>query len=181
MTQPLGSFRKFERPDNVPPMEDVYDAWVNDKEVVPCANHALYDETLWMRADSVEDAKKVCWDCPSRESCLYEALTGSAVADIGVWGGTTWEERLAMRRGVIDPIDVDLARDVPEDHPYRVRCACAKCRVKSAVERVTVWARSNHGQRKRSQEDSTVEDTIASFERRGMEDLPRDKKGRFTR
>ena len=41
-------------------------------------------------------AKAVCADCPVREACLAYAInTGE---DFGVWGGTTPDERRALRR-----------------------------------------------------------------------------------
>jgi WhiB family transcriptional regulator, redox-sensing transcriptional regulator len=41
-----------------------------------------------------EMAKAVCLTCPSREPCLAFALATSQA--LGVWGGTTPEERRAM-------------------------------------------------------------------------------------
>lgn len=47
-------------------------------------------------AEQIERARAVCMQCPVREACLEWALaTGQ---DAGVWGGTSEEERRAMRR-----------------------------------------------------------------------------------
>jgi WhiB family transcriptional regulator, redox-sensing transcriptional regulator len=47
-------------------------------------------------ADQIEQAKAVCMQCPVRQECLEWALaTGQ---DAGVWGGTSEEERRALRR-----------------------------------------------------------------------------------
>lgn len=43
----------------------------------------------------VEDAKLVCRRCPVVRSCLEWALT---VGEVGVWGGTSEEERKALKR-----------------------------------------------------------------------------------
>lgn len=44
----------------------------------------------------IEEAKKVCQQCEVREECLAWALEGAQ--DHGVWGGTSEEERRAMKR-----------------------------------------------------------------------------------
>ena len=44
----------------------------------------------------VEEAKKVCMRCEVRQECLDWAL--QANQDHGVWGGTSEDERRAMRR-----------------------------------------------------------------------------------
>lgn len=40
-------------------------------------------------------ARQVCWSCLERKPCLDYALTNPTL--IGIWGGTTEEERRAMR------------------------------------------------------------------------------------
>ncbi len=46
--------------------------------------------------DEIQAAKAVCAACPVQTPCLRFALvTGQAY---GIWGGTTEEERVAMRR-----------------------------------------------------------------------------------
>ncbi|NBM18970.1 WhiB family transcriptional regulator [Streptomyces sp. GC420] len=44
----------------------------------------------------IEEAKAVCRRCPVREQCLEWAL--DAGQDIGVWGGTSENERRALKR-----------------------------------------------------------------------------------
>jgi WhiB family transcriptional regulator, redox-sensing transcriptional regulator len=46
--------------------------------------------------DQIGRAKKVCAECLARVSCLEWAL--AAGEDAGVWGGTTEDERRALRR-----------------------------------------------------------------------------------
>jgi WhiB family redox-sensing transcriptional regulator len=43
-----------------------------------------------------EEAKRCCSSCPSREPCLAFALTTRQ--DLGVWGGTTPDERRLLLR-----------------------------------------------------------------------------------
>jgi WhiB family redox-sensing transcriptional regulator len=50
-------------------------------------------------SQQAERAKQVCRSCPVRTPCLAFALEGSV--GFGIWGGTTPEERLAMRRATI--------------------------------------------------------------------------------
>lgn len=44
----------------------------------------------------IADAKEVCYDCRCSDPCLEFAL--STNQDTGVWGGTSEEERRAIRR-----------------------------------------------------------------------------------
>lgn len=48
----------------------------------------------YLRKKLVEVAKQVCNDCPVRLRCFDYALSAHMV---GVWGGTTTEEREALR------------------------------------------------------------------------------------
>lgn len=43
-------------------------------------------------------AKEVCGECPVHEDCLQFALETNQ--DAGIWGGTSEEERRAMRRAI---------------------------------------------------------------------------------
>jgi WhiB family transcriptional regulator, redox-sensing transcriptional regulator len=58
----------------------------------------------------IEKAKKICGTCPVREPCLYWALESGE--DSGIWGGTTGEERRALRylRGAGAPDRAGAAR-----------------------------------------------------------------------
>lgn len=44
--------------------------------------------------EQIDSAKAVCGRCTVREDCLSYAL---ATMQHGIWGGTTWDERAAMR------------------------------------------------------------------------------------
>jgi WhiB family redox-sensing transcriptional regulator len=46
--------------------------------------------------DQINEAKRICRACPVRERCLAWALNLGTAS--GVWGGTTEDERRAMRR-----------------------------------------------------------------------------------
>lgn len=48
---------------------------------------------------------RMCMSCPVRDDCLMEALGHEPVSDVGVWGGTDLEERVAIRKGA-DPYQV---------------------------------------------------------------------------
>jgi WhiB family redox-sensing transcriptional regulator len=58
-------------------------------------------------AIQTDEAKAVCRRCPVRAQCLAWAVAADTVE--GIWGGTTEEERRAMRRhrartpGVVEP------------------------------------------------------------------------------
>jgi WhiB family transcriptional regulator, redox-sensing transcriptional regulator len=47
----------------------------------------------------IDEAKRVCGACPVRTPCLAWALDQNVAS--GVWGGTTEEERHAIRTGLI--------------------------------------------------------------------------------
>jgi WhiB family redox-sensing transcriptional regulator len=46
--------------------------------------------------DQIDEAKRICRACPVRKRCLAWALDLGAVS--GIWGGSTEDERLAMRK-----------------------------------------------------------------------------------
>lgn len=48
----------------------------------------------------IEQAKGVCGRCPIARSCLRYALDNPLKAVDGIWGGTTPDERRALRTGV---------------------------------------------------------------------------------
>lgn len=45
---------------------------------------------------STRSARSVCAACPVRAACLEYALTNNEL--VGVWGGTSVQERIALRR-----------------------------------------------------------------------------------
>ena len=47
----------------------------------------------------IERAKQVCGECPAKTPCLEFALETNQ--DAGIWGGTSEEERRAMRRALV--------------------------------------------------------------------------------
>jgi hypothetical protein len=46
---------------------------------------------------------EMCMSCPVRGFCLMEALGRDSKDDVGVWGGTSVEQRHRIRRGVLSP------------------------------------------------------------------------------
>jgi WhiB family redox-sensing transcriptional regulator len=44
----------------------------------------------------IDEAKRICWTCPAQAACLDWAMEHGITW--GVWGGTTEEERRALRR-----------------------------------------------------------------------------------
>jgi WhiB family redox-sensing transcriptional regulator len=53
--------------------------------------------------DDTRQALGICHRCPVKTACLNEALAHPANADIGIWGATTEDARLAMRRQTAAP------------------------------------------------------------------------------
>lgn len=58
-----------------------------------CAAHE--DPEMWFNPLMVADAVYVCHGCRVRWECLEHAITHR---ELGVWGGTTDQERESMRR-----------------------------------------------------------------------------------
>lgn len=59
------------------------------------------DAEFWfMDEDDSGLALSYCGRCPVRRECLAEALTEPRHRDYGIWGGTTRQQRLRMRRRV---------------------------------------------------------------------------------
>ena len=52
--------------------------------------------TIGPALDQVDEAKRICRTCPVQKRCLAWALKLPAVS--GIWGGTTEDERRAIRR-----------------------------------------------------------------------------------
>jgi WhiB family redox-sensing transcriptional regulator len=48
---------------------------------------------------------QMCMSCPVKMECLVEALDHEERSDAGVWGGTSPEQRRAIRKGY-DPYEV---------------------------------------------------------------------------
>jgi WhiB family transcriptional regulator, redox-sensing transcriptional regulator len=59
-------------------------------------------------------ARAVCGRCPVRRECLSYALR--AGQHDGIWGGSTGEERLTMRKAVVRRVPEFVARRVAPNH-----------------------------------------------------------------
>lgn len=53
----------------------------------------------WFADVPTSEVLTLCWSCPVRDVCLFEALRRHEVEDVGVWGGTTVIQRRDLRRG----------------------------------------------------------------------------------
>ena len=53
-------------------------------------------ETYRLTAQTIKKAKAVCQSCDVRNECLEYAVQDIGL--MGIWGGTTSRERIAMRR-----------------------------------------------------------------------------------
>lgn len=47
---------------------------------------------------NVAEAKKICSECPLKTPCLVYAIENR---ELGIWGGTTEDNRTSMRRGIL--------------------------------------------------------------------------------
>jgi WhiB family redox-sensing transcriptional regulator len=82
------------------PVDDVGEASVHWRDHAACrhCNPDLFFPagTTGAAVHEIAAAKAVCADCPVQSHCLRFALrTGQAY---GIWGGTTEDERIMMRR-----------------------------------------------------------------------------------
>jgi WhiB family redox-sensing transcriptional regulator len=70
-----------------------------DKGVAPCATadpEAFFPEREKGSPHSeIRMAKTICRSCPYKQECLEWAVSNS---ETGIWGGTTAQERRALRR-----------------------------------------------------------------------------------
>lgn len=60
------------------------------------------DPDLWHPEPGERDrevrAKKICERCPVKKECLEDALSRPVAKDYGIWGGTSANERIKIRR-----------------------------------------------------------------------------------
>ncbi|AVO21663.1 WhiB family transcription factor [Mycobacterium phage MooMoo] len=57
------------------------------------------------KGSSTKDAKQVCAGCPVRVECLQWALDNNE--EFGVWGGYSERERRKIKRGELNPADIE--------------------------------------------------------------------------
>lgn len=74
-----------------------------------CRGH---DNLDWFAFEMTTLMARLCWDCPVRPECLFEALQREEKCDPGVWGGTTESERRRIRkdRNVLKQVWVELGQ-----------------------------------------------------------------------
>ena len=72
-------------------------------------------------AVQVDEAKRVCRDCTVRASCLAWAMSTPAV--VGIWGGTTENDRRAIRRfaRTVEQTGLDTAPPTYQVRPFGSR------------------------------------------------------------
>lgn len=68
--------------------------WVAQAECSQTDPEAFFPE----KGGSNQAAKQLCSTCPFKQRCLDWALTQPPKQDYGIWGGTSEQERRAMRR-----------------------------------------------------------------------------------
>ena len=56
------------------------------------------DDLDWLGSHVTVSMARLCWDCPVRPECLFEALQREDKCDPGIWGGTNEYERRAIRK-----------------------------------------------------------------------------------
>ncbi len=84
------------------------------------------DPDLFMPGDghqaAAAHAKTLCEGCPVKERCLNTALSHLLVEDVGIWGGTTVEERITIRR------ERGMVNHGTTTAYTRHKCRCQDCR-----------------------------------------------------
>ena len=65
------------------------------REDAACAGD---DDPRWLGSTITMSMARICWKCPVRTDCLFEALSREPKCDPGIWGGTTEYQRLMIRR-----------------------------------------------------------------------------------
>jgi WhiB family redox-sensing transcriptional regulator len=92
-----------------------------------CAGTAA-PETFFTE-EIVPVAKTICRRCPVRGDCLAHALADDSL--VGVWGGTTPDERRALRGDLHPPVTGWSARW----HRSRGEATCRECRAAENARR----------------------------------------------
>jgi WhiB family transcriptional regulator, redox-sensing transcriptional regulator len=97
MDQDLARAALLTLPGRVPRSRAAPESW---REVGSCResdSNLFYPLGKGLAArDQAEEAKRVCRTCPSREPCLAFAL--ATRQELGVWGGTSPDERRLILR-----------------------------------------------------------------------------------
>ena len=65
------------------------------KDEAACLNDM---DERWLGSTVTVSMARLCWSCPVRADCLFEALRREETSDPGVWGGTTEYDRRAIRK-----------------------------------------------------------------------------------
>lgn len=56
------------------------------------------DDMRWLGNVVTVSMARICWNCPVRPDCLFEALRREESADPGIWGGTNEYDRRVIRK-----------------------------------------------------------------------------------
>jgi hypothetical protein len=65
------------------------------KDEAACSNDM---DERWLGSDITVSMARLCWACPVRADCLFEALRREEASDPGIWGGTNEYDRRAIRK-----------------------------------------------------------------------------------
>jgi WhiB family redox-sensing transcriptional regulator len=81
-------------------MDIVRDDWRDDAACLHADPELFFpDGAAGLALRQMDEAKQICRSCPVRQPCLTWALDQVIVS--GVWGGTTEDERRALRRAAV--------------------------------------------------------------------------------
>jgi WhiB family transcriptional regulator, redox-sensing transcriptional regulator len=91
---------EIQRPDSYAPASDSPPPWEDKAACAGLDGDLFFVPAVFHRRAveaRVERARAVCSSCPVQSECLEVALASPWI--VGVWGGTTEQERKEIRRG----------------------------------------------------------------------------------
>lgn len=91
-------------------MNPLDDRWMTDAACTNRPDINFFPE----RGEDPRPAQNVCATCPVATECLQDALGRGALGDIGIWGGTTGEDRRRIRRGLRTGAPTNQTRPNPD-------------------------------------------------------------------
>lgn len=73
-------------------------------------------------------AKQICDTCPVSTECLADAMQQGPYC-VGIWGGTTANDRKRLRVKGINPGPVPVEKHGTQYRYYKYKCRCDPCRL----------------------------------------------------